>query len=67
MVDGFVNAAVFVVRIILEKLIDICESKFIHEGVQLSDFKLIISVLENAEEFISKQMFSFLHVEDRIS
>ena len=49
MANGFVDVAVFLVRIIFEKLIDICESKFIHEGVQLSDFKLIISVLENAE------------------
>ena len=65
--DGFVNTSSFLVKIILEKLIDLVESKFIHEGVDIGDFKLVISVLENAEEFIKKQLFSFVEVDERIS
>lgn len=52
---------------VLEKLVDIVESKLIHEGIDIADFKLLVSVLDNAEEFIKKQLLPFVEVSERDS
>lgn len=65
--NGFVNSGVFLLRNIMEKLVDIVESKIIHEGVDMNDFKQLVSVLENAHDYIKNHLLGFVEVEERIS
>lgn len=40
----------------MEKLLDIIDTKVIHEGIDISEIKQIVGVLENAELFLEKQI-----------
>lgn len=48
MADGIANSGSFLVRIIIQKLVDIIDTKLIHEGIDIAEIKLIVGVLENA-------------------
>lgn len=52
MADGFANSGSFLVRVIIEKVIDIVDIKTIHEGVDIGEIKLIIGTLEHAEAYL---------------
>lgn len=45
MAEGFVKNGVFLTRLILEKLVDIIDTKTLHEGINISEIKQLIGVM----------------------
>lgn len=48
MAEGFLKSVTFLTRLILEKLVDIIDTKPIHQGINIPEIKQLVGVMENA-------------------
>lgn len=52
LVEGLMSFLGFLFKLVYERVVEVVDLKEVHEAMELADFRQIIAVYENEEEFI---------------